>query len=90
MQENHETFTYTYSAQEQAEIRRIRDRYLPPAETPLDRLRRLERQVTRKGTAAAVCAGVAGTLLLGLGMCCTTVWVELFAPGVGVGWPASG
>ena len=30
MQENHETFTYTYSAQEQAEIRRIRDRYLPP------------------------------------------------------------
>ena len=85
MQEKHETFTYTYSAQEQAEIRRIRDRYLPPAETPLDRLRRLERQVTRKGTAAAVCVGVAGTLLLGLGMCCTTVLVELFAPGVGVG-----
>ena len=48
-------------------------------------VRRVERQVTRKGTAAAVCVGVAGTLLLGLGMCCTTVWVELFAPGVGVG-----
>ena len=50
MQENHETFTYTYSAQEQAEIRRIRDRYLPPAETPLDRLRRLERAARPGGT----------------------------------------
>src|SRR5699024_10277786 len=68
MQENHETFTYTYSAQEQAEIRRIRGRYLPPAETPLDRLRRLERQVTRKGSTAAVRVGVAGTLRPGRGL----------------------
>ena len=43
MQETNETFTYTYSAQQQEELRRLRDRYLPPAETPLDQLRRLAR-----------------------------------------------
>lgn len=87
MQENktNETFTYTYSAKEQEEIRRIRQKYLPPAETPLDRLRRLDRSATRKGTAAGVAAGVAGCLLLGVGMCCTMVWVQWFAPGVAVG-----
>lgn len=85
MQETNETFTYTYSAQQQEELRRLRDRYLPPAETPLDQLRRLERSVTRKGTLVSVAAGTAGALLLGLGMCCTMVWSGLFVPGVAVG-----
>ena len=85
MQETNETFTYTYSAQQQEELRRLRDRYLPPAETPLDQLLRLERGVTRKGTLVSVAAGTAGALLLGLGMCCTMVWSGLFVPGVAVG-----
>lgn len=85
MQETNETFTYTYSAQQQEELRRLRDRYLPPAETSLDQLRRLERGVTRKGTLVSVAAGTAGALLLGLGMCCTMVWSGLFVPGVAVG-----
>lgn len=85
MQETNETFTYTYSAQQQEELRRLRDRYLPPAETPLDQLRRLERGVTRKGTLVSVAVGTAGALLLGLGMCCTMVWSGLFVPGVAVG-----
>lgn len=85
MQETNETFTYTYSAQQQEELRRLRDRYLPPAETPLDQLRRLERGVTHKGTLVSVAAGTAGALLLGLGMCCTMVWSGLFVPGVAVG-----
>ena len=85
MQETNETFTYTYSAQQQEELRRLRDRYLAPAETPLDQLRRLERGVTRKGTLVSVAAGTAGALLLGLGMCCTMVWSGLFVPGVAVG-----
>ena len=85
MQETNETFTYTYSAQQQEELRRLRDRYLPPAETTLDQLRRLERGVTRKGTLVSVAAGTAGALLLGLGMCCTMVWSGLFVPGVAVG-----
>ena len=85
MQETNETFTYTYSAQQQEELRRLRDRYLPPAETPLDQLRRLERGVTRKGTLVSVAAGTAGALLLGLGMCCTMVWCGLFVPRVVVG-----
>lgn len=81
MQETNETFTYTYSAQQQEELRRLRDRYLPPAETPLDQLRRLERGVTRKGTLVSVAVGTAGALLLGLGMCCTMVWSGLFEIG---------
>lgn len=85
MQETNETFIYTYSAQQQEELRRLRDRYLPPAETPLDQLLRLERGVTRKGTLVSVAAGTAGALLLGLGMCCTMVWSGLFVPGVAVG-----
>lgn len=85
MQEKNETFTYTYSAKDREELRRIRDKYLPPAETPLDQLRRIDRRVTRKSTAVAVTVGLAGTLALGVGMCCTMVWTNLFAPGIVIG-----
>ena len=34
-------FEYTYSAPEQEEIRKIREKYLPKEETSMDRLRRL-------------------------------------------------
>ena len=49
MQDKPETFTYTYSAEEQAEMRRIRSKYLPPEQTRLDRLRQLDRRATRRG-----------------------------------------
>lgn len=48
MQDKPETFTYTYSAEEQAEMRRIRSKYLPPEQTLLDRLRQLDRSATRR------------------------------------------
>lgn len=84
-QEKHEAFTYTYSARQQEEIRRIRAKYLPPAENPLDRLRRLDRAAARRGTAAAVLTGTAGALALGVGMCCTMVWTQFFSLGMAVG-----
>ena len=63
-------FTYTYSAKEQAELKRIRDRYTAPteAEDKMARLRRLDASVTNKAQAVAVTFGIIGTLILGFGM----------------------
>ena len=49
--ENKESFEYTYSAPEQEEVRKIRDKYLPreERENKLEQLRRLDRSVTEKG-----------------------------------------
>lgn len=85
-QQAQQTFTYVYSSGQQREIRAIREKYLPREETDLEQLRRLDRSAARPGTAAAIAVGLAGTLLLGLGMCCVTVWADrLFVPGVVVG-----
>lgn len=63
-------FSYTYSAREQAELRRIRDKYTPPTETEskLELLRRLDASVTRRAQAVALSLGILGALILGLGM----------------------
>ena len=63
-------FTYTYSAKEQAELKRIRDKYTAPteAEDKMARLRRLDASVTNTAQAVALVFGVIGTLLLGFGM----------------------
>ena len=63
-------FTFTYSAREQEEIKRIRDKYEAPAEAEdkMAYLRRLDDGVTSKATTAALVTGILGTLLLGSGM----------------------
>ena len=84
--ENKNTFTYTYSAKQQEEVQRIRKKYLPPEEDKMEQLRRLDRSSTWKGTIVSIIVGAAGCLLLGVGMCCTMVWMEsLFIPGVVIG-----
>lgn len=88
MEEKKETFTYTYSASRQEEVRRIREKYAPAAreEDKLERLRRLDRAAARPGMISALIVGTAGTLIMGLGMCCTMVWSEtLFIPGIVIG-----
>lgn len=88
MEEKRETFTYTYSATRQEEIKRIREKYAPPAqeEDKMARLRKLDRDVTKPGLTAALIVGIASTLVMGLGMCCTMVWGEsLFVPGIVIG-----
>lgn len=65
------TFSYTYSAKEQEEIKKIRERYVAPQETELDKmeqLRRLDASVAKKGTMAALIIGIIGTLIMGTGM----------------------
>ena len=88
MEEHKETFTYTYSAAQQEEVKRIREKYAPPAqaEDKMEQLRRLDKSVTRPGLIAALIVGIAGALILGFGMCCTMVWAEtLFVPGIVIG-----
>ena len=66
----HNGFQYTYSAKEQAELKRIRDKYTAPteAEDKMTRLRRLDASVTNTAQAVALVFGVLGTLILGFGM----------------------
>ena len=72
MENNNEnsSFQYTYSAKEQAELKRIREKYTAPTEVEdkMARLRRLDASVTNTAQAVALVFGVIGTLILGFGM----------------------
>jgi len=70
MENNREqnAFSYTYSAKEQAEIKRIREKYVPSEENKIERLRRLDRNAVKKAQTVALSFGVIGTLILGFGM----------------------
>ena len=72
--ENGVVYSYTYSAQHHAEIKKIRDKYLPKEESKLEKIIRLDKQTEKKGQAVSIAIGVIGALLLGLGMCCNMVW----------------
>ena len=86
MENKNETFTYTYSSKQQEEIRNIRSKYLPKEEDKMEQLRRLDRSASKKGTVVSVTLGVIGCMLLGVGMCCTMVWMQnWFIPGVVIG-----
>ncbi|MGN0603586.1 MAG: hypothetical protein ACI4I2_06380 [Oscillospiraceae bacterium] len=76
--ENNENFSYTYSAKEQEEIKKIREKYVPRKPDKMEQLRSLDKRVTNKGTLISVTVGVIGTLLLGVGMCCTMLWADRF------------
>ena len=72
MENNNENkrFQYTYSAKEQAELKRIRDKYTAPTETEdkMARLRRLDASVTQTAQIVALVFGIIGALILGFGM----------------------
>jgi len=63
-------FHYTYSAKEQAELKRIRDKYTAPTveEDKMARLRRLDASVTKTAQIVALVFGIVGVLILGFGM----------------------
>ncbi len=87
MDDRKDTFQYAYSAAQQEEIQSIRKKYLPQEQDKMEQLRRLDRSSTRKGTIVSIVVGVLGCLLLGIGMCCTMVWMDvLFIPGVIIGF----
>ena len=70
MENNENGFSYTYSAKEQAELKRIREKYMPSTkeEDKMARLYRLDASVTQMAQAASLIVGIIGALILGLGM----------------------
>ena len=83
-----DTFSYTYSAVEQKEVERIRQKYAPAEADKMEQLRALDRSVTQKGTTVALMLGIFGCLLLGIGMCCAMLWsanLAVFVLGIAVG-----
>lgn len=79
-------FEYTYSAPEQEEVRRIREKYIPKEESKLEKLQRLDASVTRKGTAVSIAVGTISCLILGTGMSCCMVWSDsYFLAGIFIG-----
>ena len=86
--DNHQEnkFSYTYSAKEQNEIKKIRDKYAPAAEDKMVQLRRLDAGVTKKGTMWSLVMGVIGTVVMGGGMSmCMVGPEEYFIPGILLG-----
>lgn len=83
-----DSFAFTYSAKQQEEVERIRSKYIPKEESKMEQLIRLDKQAERPGTIASIALGILGTLILGVGMCCTLVWnsgMEIFIAGIVIG-----
>ncbi|MBO5372588.1 MAG: hypothetical protein J6A75_07700 [Lachnospiraceae bacterium] len=68
MKKDNEAFEYTYSAQRQREIEKIRSKYLPKQEDKMDLLRKLDKDVTKPGTMYAIIIGLLGCGVFGAGM----------------------
>ena len=82
------TYSYSYSAAENAEIKKIRDKYAKPdeRETKLEQLRRLDASVNKTSVGISLTIGIIGALILGFGMSCVMVWTEkMFVPGIVIG-----
>ncbi|MBQ7321517.1 MAG: hypothetical protein IJW99_05425 [Clostridia bacterium] len=67
--ENNQVFTYRYSAAQNREVERIREKYLPREESRLELLRKLDRRVQSAGMIEGLTVGVVGCLIFGIGMC---------------------
>lgn len=78
-------FSYTYSADKQEEIAKIREKYCPREETTLEKIKRLDNSVTNKAVTASLVVGMVSALILGVGMCCCMVWTQFFVLGIIVG-----
>ena len=87
-QTENNSFSYTYSAKQQAEIENIRKKYAPSTseEDKMEQLRRLDRSATNKATITSLIWGITGTLIMGMGMSFALVWQNtLFIPGIIIG-----
>lgn len=85
MENQNNTFQYTYSPKHQEEVKKIRRKYLRPEEDKMEQLKKLDKSTEKSGTIAALVVGTLGTLLLGIGMCCTMVYTNFFVIGIVIG-----
>ncbi len=94
MNNNENSFSYSYSARENAELKRIREKYLTgeaPAADKMERIRRLDASVHNKASTAALVLGIISALIMGCGM--SLVMTDLGKPmgrlalpfGIGIG-----
>ncbi len=83
MQENKNGFSYTYSAKDMEEIKAIKEKYTSghSEESTLERMRRLDASVGKRAMIISVIIGIAGTLLLGLGM---SLFMSELGAGLGI------
>lgn len=77
-------FHYVYSADQQDEIKRIREKYCPGdrKEDKMEQLRNLDRSVTSRGTQVSIIMGILGILIFGGGLSWVMVWGNLFSGSV--------
>ena len=62
------SFRFVYSAEEQDELRKIRQKYLSQEEDRMNLIRKLDNSVTQKATMFSIIIGVIGALVMGSGM----------------------
>ena len=86
MENQNGTFSYTYSAKQQEEVKGIRQKYAPREESKLEQLRKLDQSVKKAGTKASLILGIISSLLLGTGMACIMEWPGYFYIGLAVGF----
>lgn len=67
-QNEKEGFHFTYSAKEQEELEKIREKYQPREEDKMTKLRKLDASVTKKASAVSIAVGSLGALIMGMGM----------------------
>ena len=80
------SINYTYSTKQQEEIKKIRSKYISQEEDKMELLRKMDRSVTNKANMISIIVGVIGTIIMGIGMSCTMVWMGIwFVPGIIIG-----
>ncbi len=66
------SFKYNYSAKEQAELKKIREKYTKDKSTheisTIERVRQLDKKVTDKASVISLCIGIISALILGFAM----------------------
>lgn len=79
---------YSYSAAENEEIRRIREKYefRDKENSKLEQLRSLDKSVHKTASVIALSIGIIGLFIMGFGLSCVLVWAEsLFSAGIVIG-----
>ncbi|RRJ64859.1 hypothetical protein EHV15_19485 [Paenibacillus oralis] len=86
MENENKTFTYMYSAKQQEEVNSIRQKYIPKEENKMEQLRKLDKSSETPGTIISIIVGTIGVLLIGVGLCCTLLWINaMLIPGIVIG-----
>jgi len=68
MDNKENSFSYSYSAAQQAEVKKIRSKYVEKPESKWEQLRALDRSASKKAKTWALVIGILGALIMGTGM----------------------